>query len=458
MAKSVKGGTSSPSDRPSAVSPTPAPSDFVPGKRPRSPSFFYLLTSGPARHTRSLCKHVRKILNHQRDILSPAAVHEVEAAHYSACEALANKAGKEALRKESENLEAAANKWLRPYPNAAWRENVEVLLVALTVAMGVRTFFLQPFKIPTGSMQPTLFGVTSENLSPEFDIPGGANRVLEWFKGNSYVHLVAPHDGQFLGADQPVGLPIFKIYQKIYFTGKTMTLWFPPDYGSELLAPTYSGVGPAMQVRSTLQRGQFFRKGETMVKLRVSAGDHLFVDRLSYNFKAPERGEIIVFETHGIDRLNQLMPTQGDTFYIKRLAGLGGEELAIEPDYQLQLPRRSLDELHPTVAIGHLVVNGEPLSASTPHFANLYSFSGATRHSKSIDYRKDQYLGHAAIGNLEPGSHFTVQTNHLYVLGDNTMNSSDSRFWGDFPKEKLIGKSFFVYWPITRRFGWGSSY
>ena len=58
-------------------------------------------------------------------------------------------------------LEKVANKWLKPYPNAAWRENVEVLLVALAVAMGIRTFFLQPFKIPTGSMQPTLYGVTS---------------------------------------------------------------------------------------------------------------------------------------------------------------------------------------------------------------------------------------------------------------------------------------------------------
>jgi signal peptidase I len=41
-------------------------------------------------------------------------------------------------------------------------------------------------------------------------------------------------------------------------------------------------------------------------------------------------------------------------------------------------------------------------------------------------------------------------------MGDNTMNSSDSRFWGDFPGRQVIGKSFFVYWPITKRFGWGN--
>ena len=72
----------------------------------------------------------------------------------------------EASNKEMGELEYAANKWLKPYPNAGIRENVEVLLVALAVAMGIRTFFLQPFKIPTGSMQPTLFGVTSSRILP----------------------------------------------------------------------------------------------------------------------------------------------------------------------------------------------------------------------------------------------------------------------------------------------------
>ncbi len=65
-------------------------------------------------------------------------------------------------------------------------ENVEVLLVALAVAMAIRTFFLQPFKIPTGSMQPTLFGVNSENLlgDKSFVRPTGWERVKEWFERN----------------------------------------------------------------------------------------------------------------------------------------------------------------------------------------------------------------------------------------------------------------------------------
>ena len=59
------------------------------------------------------------------------------------------------------------------------------------------------------------------------------------------------------------------------------------------------------------------------------------------------------------------------------------------------------------------------------------------------------------IGELSPSREFTVRPNHLFVMGDNTMNSLDSRSWGDFPASNVIGKSFFVYWPITDRFGWG---
>jgi type IV secretory pathway protease TraF len=36
------------------------------------------------------------------------------------------------------------------------------------------------------------------------------------------------------------------------------------------------------------------------------------------------------------------------------------------------------------------------------------------------------------------------------------MNSLDSRYWGDFPRELVIGKYGFVFWPITDRFGWGA--
>src|SRR5271154_4512963 len=165
--------------------------------------------SQEVRNAAALRKHVSRVLSAQRDILTPPAIENVSRALADLTGALNSGAKGEALKKEMSKVEEAANKWLKPYPHAAWRENVEVLLVALAVAMAIRTFFLQPFKIPTGSMQPTLFGVTStpdftkisfwmdrqkieEQISEQarlrntLTIPTGWERVKEWFEGISY--------------------------------------------------------------------------------------------------------------------------------------------------------------------------------------------------------------------------------------------------------------------------------
>ena len=110
------------------------------------------------------------------------------------------------------------------------------------------------------------------------------------------------------------------------------------------------------------------------------------------------------------------------------------------------------------VPAGHLVINGQPLSASTPHFQNLYSFSNPAPGTTSIAYQPDHYYGHGIYSRddmkLTAGQEFHVRPDHLFVMGDNTMNSLDSRYWGDFPQDQVIGKAFFIYWPINNRFGW----
>src|SRR3974377_402922 len=143
------------------------------------------LFSKTVREAVAMRKHVRRWYCAQRDLLSPQAVGAITLATDQLQNSLREtnlNSGR--VRIKMEELEFAANKWLKPYPNAAWRENVEVLLVAIAVAMAIRTFFLQPFKIPTGSMQPTLYGVTSENLinKPDARCPTGLRRVRECFE------------------------------------------------------------------------------------------------------------------------------------------------------------------------------------------------------------------------------------------------------------------------------------
>jgi signal peptidase I len=182
------------------------------------------------------------------------------------------------------------------------------------------------------------------------------------------------------------------------------------------------------------------RKGEDIIKLQVNAGDHLFVDRLTYNFRPPKRGEIIVFETRGINGLPQ------DQFYIKRMVAMGEERVQIGDDR-------------------HLIINGKRLDASTPHFEMVYSFNTnkpplESEYSGHVNEKvvKDYYprwMGSLAPLFPDSSAVYTIPKDHYMVMGDNTMNSLDSRTWGDFPAENVIGKSFFVYWPITDRFGWG---
>jgi signal peptidase I len=175
-----------------------------------------------------------------------------------------------------------------------------------------------------------------------------------------------------------------------------------------------------------------------VIRLKVQAGDHLFVDRMTYNFRKPKRGEIVVFQTAGI----QLLPQ--DQFYIKRLVALGGERVQIGDDR-------------------HLRINGVRLDASDQYFENVYSFDPQTPP------RDSEFSGHVnqtvADANRVPGmlaplfpNANAVQTTSpdgYMVMGDNTVNSFDSRGWGEFPAGNVIGKSYFVYWPISIRFGWG---
>lgn len=387
--------------------------------------------SKTVRQATSMRRHVWKLMQAQRDLLPTEGIAAITLSLGALGDKLKAGANKGALRLAMEELEFTANRWLKPYPHAAWRENVEVVLVALTVAMGIRTFFLQPFKIPTGSMQPTLYGVTSENLigQANVQVPKGLERMRQWFAGYSYLHLVAPRDGVVEEIRPPKRLLIFNLYQRIKFAGQWETLIFPPDYGGEDL-----------QRRSGLREGARFRQGQDMVKLRVICGDHLFVNRMTYNFRRPERGEIVVFKTAGIAPLPQ------DQFYIKRMVAMGGEEIAIGDDR-------------------HLRINGQRLDRDSayPHFAMVYSFP------TNLPPRPDHYSGHVngtIAHKFEPGAHLAplfqtesqrqvVPPRAYVVMGDNTLRSYDSRGWGPFPQENIIGKSSFVYWPISSRFGLG---
>ncbi len=385
--------------------------------------------SSTVREAVHLKRHVRRLLRHQSDVLSNEAREALQSGLGDMDLAIQTLRKPAELRAAMTVFEGVANQWLRPYPNAGWRENVEMLLVALAVAMAIRTFWLQPFKIPTGSMQPTLYGVTSENLLRDDPrpIPGLTQRVREWFAGVSYVSLKAKTEGTFQGISRPMRLLIFNIKQTVLIGGRRHTLWFPPD-----------GGGYDLAMRAGLSPGRPFHAGEEVMRLRVVSGDHLFVNRMKFNFRKPRRGDIVVFETKGIPALPP------DQFYIKRLVGLPNEEIRIGNDR-------------------HLIINGDRLDASTHRFENIYSFDPNEPPRDSVysghvnTYVANLYRYPQPIAPLFPDETVALRIppHHLMVMGDNTMNSQDSRTWGVFDEKHVIGNAAFVYWPISERFGWG---
>ncbi|HOV78562.1 MAG TPA: signal peptidase I [Bacillota bacterium] len=124
----------------------------------------------------------------------------------------------------------------------------------------------------------------------------------------------------------------------------------------------------------------------------LKENDRIIVSKLTYRFQEPKRGDIVVFKYPKDPRRN----------FVKRLIAVGGETVAL---------RNS-----------RLYINGQPVQE---------------------DYLP-QGLRFADYGPVE------VPSGSYFMLGDNRNNSDDSRAWGFLPRNLIVGKEIFIYWPPGR--------
>src|SRR5437870_6802459 len=144
------------------------------------------------KHARLLIRHAEKLMRYQCDDVSRSASadihHQIEA-----LERAIKERDLPAVQQNSERLDALVAEHSPSHREAGWRENCEVILVAIVVAVGVQSYFIQPFKIPTGSMQPTLNGIIGHaSTAPA---PNILRQIAEFFiLGRNYINVVAAED------------------------------------------------------------------------------------------------------------------------------------------------------------------------------------------------------------------------------------------------------------------------
>ena len=136
-------------------------------------------------------------------------------------------------------------------------------------------------------------------------------------------------------------------------------------------------------------------KGNSMLPNFVN-GEYLLSNKLTYRFGEPDRGDVVVFKAPGNNQFD----------YIKRVIGLPEDKIEI-----LQ---------------GHIYINGQLIDESS-------------YLSPIVETRSGYYLQEA--------KEIVIPPNHYFVGGDNRANSSDSRDFGPIPKQNIIGKAWFMYWP-----------
>ena len=183
----------------------------------------------------------------------------------------------------------------------------------------------------------------------------------------------------------------------------------------ELVMIVAVALGLALGIQAFLVK-PFRIPSESMVPT-LQIGQRVLVDRVSFKFGEPDRGDIVVFKppsgqpgTCGVEHPRDQpcpegTPEKSDTNFIKRVVGLPGDRLK--------------------VLEGSVYINGK---RQDEPFARLDPQCPTCNLPREITIPKD----------------------HYYMMGDNRGESADSRVWGPVPQDWIIGKAFATYWPPGR--------
>ncbi|MGF1529827.1 MAG: signal peptidase I [Puniceicoccaceae bacterium] len=409
-----------------------------------------------------LLSQAEKVQRYRSDLIPPDELKAIDLAVENLAAYLVDP---EATENRLKALEAGLDEKLQRHggtfhPKTSLADNIETIVVAAIVVIGIRTFFFQPFIIPTNSMYPSYSGMQVEvYAAPEEEGPGTVEQIFRTVTlGSSRLTYRAEQDGEvWLGVREErqqnrirfspvvdIGrgrkwlvVPAQKQIGLLRVGSQIIEVKVPLEFAD--LAEVYNraffpdrpgfSFGENIQQLALRQRpmvagnGLYFfalgkqaSAGETVLDFEILSGDALFVDRMTYHFRRPKPGDPVVFRTGKI-------PDLGDRYYIKRLVGTPGDVL------ELRDPK--------------LFSNGELLEGADAFLNNYEQVEGYGGYTTL----KERHL------YLKEGRPMQVPPGVFFVLGDNSPNSADSRVFGFVPEKEVIGRAILIYYPFTKRWG-----
>jgi signal peptidase I len=173
----------------------------------------------------------------------------------------------------------------------------------------------------------------------------------------------------------------------------------------------------ALGIRSFVAEARYIPSGSMLPTLQIN--DRLIIDKVSYHFQDPQRGDIVVFmppdkasdcfgsvspqtdlvAPSATETTQQRNPKLRDAF-IKRVIGLPKDKVEVKG--------------------GQVYINDQPL--------------------------REKYIEESPAYEFGP---VTVPDNSYFVMGDNRNNSCDSHYWGSVPRNNIIGKAIVRFWPLN---------